>query len=174
MRSANYKIVNTKNLDIIKLVPFSSLQHLALISKVSLSQHSSYQQKRTSVCFVKLSAEINCILETCHSDEITSRKHWIWTRHTWKIPRMDARGRTMNINFCLLSLILELTLLGTSPTEGFCPKYQTASPPLHDESENAARFPRCLMGNYAWAVRVFARLFIFIFKKSRNSTSQPG
>ena len=75
MRSANYKIVNTKNLDIIKLKPFSSLQHLALISKVSLSQHSSYQQKRTLVCFVKLSAEINCILETCHSDEITSRKH---------------------------------------------------------------------------------------------------
>lgn len=74
-KSANYKIVNAKNLDIIKLVPFSSLQHLALISKVSLSQHSSYQQKRTSVCFVKLSAEINCILETCHSDEITSRKH---------------------------------------------------------------------------------------------------
>ena len=62
---------------------------------------------------------------------------------------MDARGRTMNINFGLLSLILELTLLGTSPTEGFCPKYLTASPPLHDGSEEAVCFPRCFMGNYA-------------------------
>ena len=55
----------------------------------------------------------------------------------------------MNINFGLLSLILELTLLGTSPTEGFCPKYLTASPPLHDGSEQAACLPRCFMGNYA-------------------------
>ena len=79
----------------------------------------------------------------------------------------------MNINFCLLSLILELTLLGTSPREALCPKYQTASPPLHGGSEEHM-LPEMVYGKIRMSSEGVCQAFDIYIQKSDGKACLPG